>query len=258
MKLMVMGAGYVGMPLIKRLRDLGYSLVITTTKASRVNELSQDKDEVLLLEPFDSKAFRTAIAGCDGVIILVAPKGKEPYEDVYLKSAKRIIAALEERLKPFHIIYTSSTSVFEGLHKEWVYEEDELHPTSDRAKTLVMTENCLLNCGVTTCVLRLGGIHGPGRELVDRAKKFSGKVLPGSGEEFTNHSPLNSILDGIIFSLENSLEGIYHLVSDSHPTRKELYSGLCEKLGMPPPLFEGGKRLSSYKVSNAKLKSASS
>jgi nucleoside-diphosphate-sugar epimerase len=257
MKLIVMGAGYVGMALLKDLQKQSHEIYITTTQEKRVNELKPFGKDVLVIDA--SQNLEKLIDTCDGMIVLVAPNQSQSYEETYLKTAKRIASALNGRTKPFYLLYTSSTSVCEGIDGEWVTEEMTLNPQSENGKILLATEQCYLNSGVSVCIVRLGGIHGPHRTLLDRAKRFSGKELPGTGEEATNHSHLDDIVAGIQFCLSHSLTGIYHLVSDDHPTRKELYTNLCQQLNLPPPTWNptlADHRKGGYKVSNRKFKEA--
>lgn len=258
MKLIVMGAGYVGMALLHYLQKQTHEIYITTTSQERVEYLKPFGKQVLVLHPNENNEdFKELIDACDGIIILIAPKNAQSYEETYLNTAKRLSSALKNRSNPFYILYTSSTSVCEGQTNEWVTEEMIPHPKSENAKILLETEQCYLNSGVPTCILRLGGIYGPGRELIDRARRFSGKEMSSTGDEPTNHIHLEDIVSGIAFCLDNSLTGIYHLVNDNHPTRRGLYSNLCEQIHLPPPIWNPSlSQHSAYKVSNQKIKKA--
>lgn len=250
-----MGAGYVGMALLNFFQGGPHEIYITTTKESRAEELKSYGKGVFVLD--GNTDFRELIQGCDGMIVMVAPgRHLANYEETYLKTARRIKEALKERQKPFYLLYTGSTSVCE-LEKDWVTEETPLSPQSENAKILLETEQTFLSCAVNTCILRLGGIYGPNRELTQRARSLSGMVMSGTGDEATNHIHLEDILRGINFCLDHSLTGLYHLVNDDHPTRKELYTALCETMGIPPPIWKPDKiGKKGYKISNQKIKAA--
>lgn len=253
MKLLVMGAGYVGEELLKNLQTQPYEVFITTTRREQVDALSYYGCSMLL--PKEAQGFKKLIDSCDGMIILVAPKNLQSYEEVYLQTAKRVSFALKDRQTPFYLLYTSSTSSLEGQQNKWVTEDMVLCPKSENAKVLLETERLYLNCNASVCILRLGGIYGPKRELLDRAKRFSGKKMPSSGKEPTNHIHLEDIITAIGFCLDHSLEGIYHLVNDDHTPRKELYSHLCQLAGIPCPIWNKDLSKSGYKVCNQKIKS---
>lgn len=253
MRLVVVGAGYVGMALLEYLQNYSYELTITTTKKERVDVLKPFGKRVVLLDPSQKNPYQQLVDASDGMVVLVAPKATQSYEETYLQTAKHIFEALEGRKKPFYLLYTSSTSVCEGVQSEWVNEEMALDPLSEKGKILVETERLYLNSGVSACILRLGGIFGPGRELQERAKRFSGKEMSGTGNEPTNQVELSDIVRAIVYCIDHSLTGIYHVVNDHHPSRNELYSTLCGSMGIPGPRWNG-ELISSYKVSNQKIK----
>ncbi|KAF3361695.1 Protein yeeZ [Chlamydiales bacterium STE3] len=258
MKLLVMGAGYTGMAFLNYLQNTPHEVYITTTREERVETLKPFGDEILILQADNDSRLREVILSCDGMVVMVAPKNSANYQETYLKTAERIAFILKEKTTPFYLLYTSSTSVCEGIENEWVFENRLLDPQSDNAKILLATENTYLNCGVTSCILRLGGIYGPGRELEKRAKRFSGVEMAGEGEEATNHIHVEDIVSAIAFCLNRSLTGVYHLVNDDHTSRKVLYAHLCHSMGILEPTW--GKRLAKkkfgYKISNQKIKDA--
>ena len=189
MKLILMGAGDLGMALLQFLQQGSDEIYVTTTDPNKVATLRNYATDVLLLHPDDNTALRDLIDTRDAMVIIGARKGSQSYEETYLNTAKRIAKSLQHRTKPFHIIYTSSTSVYEGTESEWATEDLPLNPTAENSKILLATEELLLK-SANTCILRLGGIHGPKRELESRAHYFSDKELPGSGNKPINHSHL--------------------------------------------------------------------
>lgn len=253
MKLFIMGAGYVGMALLSFFQNQGHEIYTSTTSKEKVGALQSYAQHVFLI-PAENEAMLKTIASCDGLIILVAPKNQASYEETYLGTAKMVSSALKNRERPLYLLYTSSTSVYTGDQNEWAEEHAFLQPPSETAQILLETENVFLEWP-GTCILRLGGIYGPKRELIDRAKRLSGKEMSGSGEEPTNHIHLEDIVSAVAFCLSHHLYGIYNIVNDDHPYRKELYDSLCQSIGMPPPIWNSSP-YRGYKVSNRKIKSA--
>lgn len=259
MKLLVMGAGYVGTALLRFFQSGAHEIFIITTQGEKVDALKAFGKGVLLLHRTENIGLKKLIEACDGMVILVAPKNSQNYEETYLNTAKRISSVLKDRKTPFYIVYTSSTSVCEGLAHKCLTEDIALCPISEKAKILLETERCYLNCGADACILRLGGIYGPNRELIDRARGFSGREMRGSGDEPTNHIHLDDIVAAIDFCINHHLTGIYHLVNDDHTTRKELYSSLCQNVNIPCPIWNSDlsqSRNGGHIVSNQKIKNA--
>lgn len=259
MKLLIMGAGYVGMALIRALQDGAHQLYITTTECERVENLKRYAEQVLVLRPGVKENLFALIGACDAMVVLVAPKGSLNYEQTYLDTAKTISEALKGRVKPFYLVYTSSTSVCEGSQGEWITEDMALDPQTENGKILLEAERYYLNSGAAACVLRLGGIYGPGRELARRAKSLSGNVVSGTGEEPTNNIHQEDVVEAIRYCLNHSLTGVYHLVNDDHTVRNKLYARLCRLAAIPEPLWASDApqlKRRGYKVSNQKIKDA--
>ena len=260
MKVFIMGAGYAGMALLTHFQNRGYDIVVSTTQKDKVDELSSYAQDVLLLtrpRPF-GKTFKTTLDQCDALIVLVAPKNGSSYRETYLETAQEIVEQLEGRDKPLYILYTGSTSVYEGCNEEWAEEDANLNPQSENAAVLYQTEKVYLSTPLV-CVLRLGGIYGPHRELNSRAIRFSGQPMNSNGSETTNHIHRDDIVDAIEFCLTHRLTGIYNVVNDEHPTRKTLYNTLCQHAKIPEPIWEensSSNKLKGYKVSNRKIKEA--
>ena len=252
MKFILMGAGYVGTALLNSFQYKSHEFFITTTREEKVEELKAYGNVLLLNCKNNLKEW---VDMCDGMIILIAPKNSQNYDETYRQTAKTVSLSLKNRKRPFYLVYTSSTSVCEGK-EGWVTEEMPLSPTSENAKILLETEYLYLNSGVDACILRLGGIYGPKRELIDRAKRFSGKEMSGTGNESTNHIHLADIVSAISFCIDHRLTGVYHLVNEDHTTRKELYSTLCKSADIPSPIWSPGLEQTGYKVSNRKIKDA--
>lgn len=257
MNIVLIGAGYVGTALLSALQGSGHDLYVTTTQSQKVSALQPFAKEVLLLNAQSENKYEEWILSADAILVLVAPGKSGSYRECYLNTAQKIASILCKRSKAVHLIYTSSTSVCESNHEEWISEETPLFPQSENGKILLETEECYLHAEADACVLRLGGIFGPHRTIANRAKFFSGKTLPGTGNEPTNHIHLNDIVRAIIFCLDHRLTGLFHLVNDDHPTRKQLYGHLCKELQLPPPQWDGSiLPKGGYKILNEKIKKA--
>jgi nucleoside-diphosphate-sugar epimerase len=106
-------------------------------------------------------------------------------------------------------------------------------------------------------VLRLGGIYGPGRELIRSFGALAGQTLPGRGDRIINWIHLDDIIWAIEFARLNQLQGIYNLVDDSKITVRELVEQVCGKYNLPKVTWDTSKlswQNNSVCVSNQKLK----
>lgn len=102
MHVFIMGMGHVGKALAARLRAAGHQVTGSTTTASRVEELEAFADKVVVLRGAESDKVQAAAAGCDVIIVTVAPNVKntrtieerhEHYADVLVQSCISAAAA---------------------------------------------------------------------------------------------------------------------------------------------------------------------
>ena len=262
MRLLVLGAGYVGMAVLSAWESRGDTFVATTTTPSKVEKIEAlpNVEKGLLLEVRDSFRLKEVVQQCDGAIVCIAPGQGGDYAATYAGTARAVKEALSDRDRPFYLVYTSSTGVYGDQKGAQVDEETPLRANLERTRILVEAEDTFLSCAnknTKVCVLRLGGIYGPDRTLERRAQWLSGRELPGDGNEPTNHIHLDDIVRGLEFCVHQQLCGVFNLVNDEHRTRKELYGHLCHQLNIPPPRWrsdlEPGEG-SNCLVSNRKIR----
>lgn len=112
----------------------------------------------------------------------------------------------------------------------------------------------------TICILRLGGIYGPGRDMAGAIKSAAGESVKKNGNHVCSWTNIVDVAEGIAFAYDKKLEGIFNLVDDMQLTRRELSNVLCDADGLPPVLWMNhdlpGQRISNARVSNQKIKSA--
>ncbi|NDD58816.1 MAG: NAD-dependent epimerase/dehydratase family protein [Chlamydiae bacterium] len=236
--ILVIGCGYIGKAFLALRGEAKRQSIACTTSQNKVKELKYLASEVLVLP--DEENLRKAMDQSEIALILVAPSTKEEYEKVYLGTAKWMKNYLASRRKKLHLLVASSTFVYASSPKETVTEDELFVSCHPKASLLKETEDVYLstvNEFVSVAILRLGGIYGPGRELFERALAVSGKQLPGSGNEPTNHIHRDDAVAAFWHVIDQKLTGIYNVTSDFHPIRKDLYKKLCSSLGVNEPTW---------------------
>ncbi len=266
-KVAILGCGYVGSALGQYWQEQGHYVTGTTTSGERVASLSEIVSQVVLMKGDDATAMQSLLQGQDTVVVSVAPTGfqlvnEAIYEATYLGTARNLVHALNQAPSVKQIIYLSSCSVYGDRQGEWVDESSPVKPSERRSQVIYETEKILLqttNENQRVCVLRLGGIYGPERELINMFRDLAGMTLPGRGERFINWIHRNDIVGAIEFARLNELEGIYNLVDDSQLTLKKQIERVFWHYGLPPVHWDTSKpspRRKSLRVSNQKLKTA--
>ena len=259
----IIGCGYVGTAVADYWQQQGHFVTATTTRRERLGVLQEIASRTTVMKGNDLNAVQSVIQNQDTVVVSVAPTGDRlvdatVYEDTYLSTAKNLAQALRQNPSVKQLIYLSSYSVYGNRDGEWVDENSPVAPIGPRGEVLHEAEQILLQAeSQRVCVLRLGGIYGPGRELIRSFGALAGQTLPGRGDRFINWIHLDDIIWAIEFARLNRLQGIYNLVDDTKITVRELVEQVCLRYGLPKVAWDGSKlswQNNNVRVSNQKLK----
>ncbi len=251
MRILLLGTGYVGEKLLEKWSRSNDRFIAITTKAEKLKRLTNYHlcQKALLCRFEEEEKLAEQVLDCQAAIVTIAPQRKRSYKDCYLACAKVMQKLLAKR-QDFYLLYTSSTSVYAEENGGLCKEDSPLHTEKENPALLKEAEEIFLSIP-NTCVLRLAGIYGPGRDLEKRAEFMSGRQMPGNGSESTNHIHQADILAAIEHCFEKKLNGVYNLANDPHPSRKALYEGLTKRLAIAPPLWSETKQAHKV-VSNEK------
>lgn len=263
MNVAIIGCGYVGYS-VARLwsQELGFSVTATTTSPEKVAGLEPVAQRVLVVQGNDPAALESVLENQDVVLLSIGAKGPNTYEQTYLHTAKTLVPLLKKTPSVRQLIYTGSYSVYGDKNAEVVDETTPLSPAASNNQILAESEQVLLSASdenLKVCILRLGGIYGPGRELVKIFGRAFGTTRPGNGEDVTNWIHLDDIVGAIEFARQHQLQGIYNLVDDAHLSSRKLLDSLSEKHNLPKVSWDTSQKsarpYNAY-VSNEKLKKA--
>jgi nucleoside-diphosphate-sugar epimerase len=262
MNVAIIGCGYVGYQVAQYWQQkMNFVLSTTTTSSERVSTLKSVSQRVFVTCGNDLDSLKSVLHNQDVVLLSVGAKGAEVYEETYLQTAQNLVSCLQQIQSVKQLIYTGSYAVYGDRNGVWVDEETPLAPANLNAQILRKTEDILLSASsenLRVCIFRLGGIYGPGRELLKIFSRYSGTNRPG-GEDTTNWIHLDDIVAAIEFARQRRLQGIYNLVDDAHLTSRDLLDNLFEKHNLPKVIWDTSiKSTRPYNawVSNEKLKEA--
>ncbi|MEM8505559.1 MAG: NAD-dependent epimerase/dehydratase family protein [Cyanobacteria bacterium P01_D01_bin.1] len=258
MKVAIIGCGYVGTAVAKRWRSQEFDVLATTTRRSRVLELSQIADEVSIVVGTDASQLRAALSDRELVLLCVGLRKGASYKDTYLETAKTVTKILPNT-DVQQLIYTSTCSVYGDHQGAWVSELMPPKPMTENGKIVEVTEQTLLSATTPqrkVCILRLGGIYGPGRTLEKIYSRAAGTTRPGKGNEGTNWVHLDDIVGGVDWVRQRQLFGLYNLVQDEVPTIRELIDRVCDRHSLAPVTWNETQPSTrkDVRVSNAKIK----
>ena len=170
----------------------------------------------------------------------------------YFQQIQSIIRPARQSGRTPFVILTGSTSVY-PFDAGPVDEKTDFIPDGQRAETLLNVEALLLqDSSLPATVLRLAGLYGPGRPI----GKFLAekKDIPG-GNEPVNLVHQEDAVRAVYEVLVRDVRGeIFNVVSDGHPTRRELYVQAAQNLELQLPQFSTTPGGRGKTVLNQKIK----
>ena len=263
MRLAIIGCGYVGSAVARRWHDRGDIVTVTTTSPDKQDKLQNIASEVVVTTGDDLATLKRVVADKEVVLLSVGAKQRsvEAYQQAYLETAKNAIAAIRATKSVKQLIYTSSYGILGDRAGGVVDETATPNPKDEYGEMLAKTEATILSVPETefkTCILRLSGIYGEGRELIKIFGKMSGMTRPGNGQRYSNWVHLEDIVGAIDFAKEKQLQGVYHLASEEVLTVKEFLRRLFEAHNLPGVTWDDTDEPLRYNMvlSNQKIKDA--
>lgn len=234
----VLGCGWLGLPLAKKLIDDGYNVHGTTTSSDKLSVLENKG-----IKPFEVRLTEIGIEGdilgflshINTLIINVPPKLRGKQTESYVEKIKHLITEIKKS-KVSHIIFVSSTAVY-GDAEGKITEKSPTQPVTESGRQLVECEKLLNNQdGFTTTIIRFGGLIGPERHPVT--------MLSGREHLTGGNNPLNLIhLDDCIHMIHTILEQeywgeLFNGVYPHHPKKQIYYFEEAQKRNLPAPTYD--------------------
>ena len=259
MKVSILGCGWLGFPLAKKLIEIGFEVKGSTTTENKLAVLKSNKIAPYLLELSETK-----ISECisdflynSDILIIDIPPGLRKITEA--TSEKTFVAKIEH-LIPFienstvkKVIFISSTSVYADTSPiSTVTEESVLHPDTESGKQLVEVENLLRNnSNFQTTIIRFGGLIGEDRNIV--------KMLTGKTNVANPEAPINLIHQADCIEIiseilkQNFWNETFNAVAPNHPKRKNYYSKKAKQFHLTAPIFTKNETNVGKIVSSEKL-----
>ncbi len=254
---LVAGCGYVGRELALRLAAAGHEVWGLKRRPEGLPEgvraFAAD-----LTAPATLAELPTRL---DGAVYAASADAFEPeaYRRAYLEGPLALAASLVRRSPECRLVLVSSTGVYGRSDGGWVDEETPPEPSGFSGRIMVQGESAALDGPLSTVVVRLGGIYGPGRALfVDSLRRGEARREPGPPRflNLIHRADCAGILDHL---LHLASPAPLYLGVDCEPiARDELLAWLALRLGVAvPPVAEpatgarrgrGNKRCSNARV----------
>lgn len=251
-RISILGCGWLGLPLAKRLlqKDISYQVKGSTTSPEKLALLNNEGIEGFLfnLNPsFTAPDSTTAdFFDTDTLVISLPPRLSKSEPGHYLQQVENVIEKIKDSSVQ-EIIFLSSTGVYPDLNRI-VNETDVNLPEQSASAEMVAAENMITNLRTerTVAILRLAGLIG-----LDR---IPGKYVKGKKELTTGSLPINYIhpedaVSVMAMMIEQQIQNeTFNVVAPLHPTRREVYDSNCKQFGWETPTYLEPETAPDYKI----------
>jgi nucleoside-diphosphate-sugar epimerase len=252
-RVLIAGCGYVGEAAGTAFHEAGWEVEGWTASIESAAKLAN--------RPYPVRAVDVTKAEASGdfdiVTHCVSSRGgdENEYRRLYFEGAKSLLRIFPNAT----LLFTSSTSVYAQTGGGAVDERSPAEPRQGKGRILRETEDLVLAAG--GIVLRLGGIHGPGRSAIV-TKFLRGETTSSVPGRFINQVHRDDIVTALMLLAQRRDEcrgEIFNVVGDRPITANEAEEWLATRLSRPVPAptdaGRPGKRGQSNKrVSNRKLR----
>jgi len=241
MRVLIVGCGYVGLPLGAELVRQGHAVFGLKRSADNA-ELKAAGVTPLRADITCAETLSGVPREYDWVVNCTASGGgdAEAYRQLYLTGNRNLIEWLRPA-SPRRYVYTSSTSVYGQNDGSLVVETDPVSPATETSQVLVATENLLLATAMEikfpVVILRLAGIYGPGRGHWFKQFLRGEARLEGDGSRYLNMIHRDDAVGAIIAALQGGapVPSVFNVVDNEPVMQRDFFAWLAGQLGQPMP-----------------------
>lgn len=255
-KISILGCGWLGFPLAKKLIEKGNLVNGSTTSE---NKLSILKDAginpflVALESESVSETINDFLEESEILIIDIPPKLRANTD-----SSRKLFVEKIETLIPFiekstikKVLFVSSTSVY-GDQNDLITEETNPNPETESGKQLLLVEAILQkNQNFETTILRFGGLIGEDRHPVKFLAGKENLENPDAPVNLIHQKDCIGIIEEIIF--QSKWNEVFNAVAPFHPSREDYYTQKAKEQNLILPKFSTEKSNIKKIISSEKV-----
>ena len=271
MRVLIVGCGYVGLPLGARLALEGHEVYGLRRNPAAEPELRAAGIQPLFADITHPGELDKLPSDFDWVVNCVAAGGdRDDYCKIYFDGTARLLDWLG-RNPPQKYVYTSSTSVYGQNDGSLVDESSPVKPAVETSQILVATENVLQRAATASAIdsrqkdfpaviLRVAGIYGPGRGHAFKQFLSGHARIEGDGARYLNMIHRDDVCGCIIAATQKGRPGQIYNAVDNEPVKQlDFYQWLAGVLKKEAPQAEPEsltrrRGITNKRVSNVKLR----
>ena len=220
----IVGCGYTGSYLARALVGREAPLTITRRDRTAAEEMAQQLGAKGAGVDLGDPSTLDSVIPDGAVVVCLAPPGHDP--------AFEIATLVKAASRAAKLVYVSSTGVYAPAHGEWVDETWQIAPTTTSGKARVAAESALAEATIPVVILRVAGIHGPGRKMADRIREGTHRVI-GDGSSHVSRIHIIDLVAAIVLAGTKPVTGVINIADDDPAPIGEVADAFAAKLGVP-------------------------
>ena len=235
MRLFIFGIGYSARACIELLKKQCDWIAGTTRSAEKVAILKKDEINAYIYDgETKTSEISSTLRNSTHLLISIAPNQNG---DCVIPNFSNDI--INSSIK--WIGYFSTVGVYGNHFGEWVNENSECYPTSNRSKWRILAESKWKDLSVRTNIplgiMRLAGIYGPNRNAFVNLLKGTAKHIIKPDQVF-NRIYVDDIAGTVAKSVDLSFNGILNVADGKPSPPQDVVKFAAELLGINPPKEE--------------------
>ena len=261
-KISILGCGWLGLPLAKKLLGNDYEVKGSTTSESKLEVFKNVGISPFLIKLEENEItgnLESFLANTAVLIVDIPPKLRGNNKENFVQKIKNLIPFVENS-KVEKVLFVSSTSVYgDTFPIQERGEESALNPDTEGGKQLVEVEKLLQsNENFQTTVVRFGGLIGPERNPAAFLAGKENVANPNAPINFIHQEDCIGIICAMLRQVENETwnwNDTFNAVTPNHPNRENYYTEKALEMNLKVPTFVKdpisiGKKISSKKLQN--------
>jgi len=253
-KICIIGCGWLGFPLAKKLIEQGYQVNGSTTSEAKIELLKNAHIHPFLIR-LSSEGIegnlQACLSNCKTLILNIPPGLRKDPKSNYIQKMKCLLESIETSSIE-QVLFIGSTSVYDDDDTFSRITENSPTSNSERALQLLQVEALFQNNkNFKTTLLRFSGLFAEDRHPA--------KFLSGKTQVKNPKAPVNLIHreDCIAISsiiIEQHIWGeLINASTSTLLTKKEYYTLACNTLQIPVPKFDNDTNSKGKVIDSSKL-----
>lgn len=223
---LLVGCGYTGVRLARALVGAGADVTVTRRDAAAAQALAEQVGARGVRVDLADPATLHGVVPPGAIVVTMAPPGADPAAE----TAALVAACAGAR----RLVYVGSTGVYGPGGGARVDEHWPIAPITPSGAARVIAERVLATASVPWVSLRVAGIHGPGRGLVDRIRAGTYRII-GDGSAHVSRVHVDDLVQAIQRAGTSAITGFVNVADDDPAPIGLVADTIADALGLPRP-----------------------